>query len=220
MSIDVQFTKEVIDRYLNILAKEYRKRNRKSNRVELILVGGASVLVNYGFRDMTTDIDAIILADSVMKESIYAVAEKEGLPDGWLNADFKRSDSFSQKLILHSDYYRTFSNIMEVRTVRDEYLIAMKLVAGRNYKRDLSDIAGILISCKKEDKNISFEDIDRAMNDLYGGWNKVDPYSRQLLDSLLESDDLEKIYIEVQAEENKNKEVRMNELIKKQSEGK
>ncbi len=212
MSTDIQFTKETIDKYLSLLAKEYRKRNRKSKRVELVLVGGASVLVNYGFRDMTTDIDAIILADSVMKESIYAVAEKEWLPDGWLNADFKKSDSFSNKLILHSDYYRTFANVMEVRTVRDEYLIAMKLVAGRNYKRDLSDIAGIIIACRKQGKEISYDGIDLAVKDLYGSWDKIETYTEQLLRNLLESNDLESIYDEVKSEENRNKEIRLKEL--------
>lgn len=216
MSIEIQFTKESVDNYLNILAKEYKRRNRKADRVELILVGGASVLVNYGFRDMTTDIDAIILADSVMKEAIYAVAEKEGLPDGWLNADFKRSDSFSEKLIAKSDYYKTFANVLEVRTVKDEYLIAMKLVAGRNYKRDLSDIAGVLISSRKQGKNISYEKIDTAVKDLYGNWDKVKPLPAQLLEKLLKNDDIESLYREIQLEENRNKEIRFKDLLKNQ----
>jgi hypothetical protein len=216
MSIEIQFTKESVDNYLNILAKEYKRRNRKADRVELILVGGASVLVNYGFRDMTTDIDAIILADSVMKDAIYAVAEKEGLPDGWLNADFKRSDSFSEKLIAKSDYYKTFANVLEVRTVKDEYLIAMKLVAGRNNKRDLSDIAGVLISSRKQGKNISYEKIDTAVKDLYGNWDKVKPLPAQLLEKLLKNDDIESLYREIQLEENRNKEIRFKDLLKNQ----
>lgn len=91
MYIEKQFTRSDIDHYLYLLAKEYKRRNRKNKHVELVLVGGASIIINYGFRDMTTDIDAMILADSVMQEAIYAVAEKEGIPDGWLNADFMRA---------------------------------------------------------------------------------------------------------------------------------
>jgi hypothetical protein len=91
MYIEKQFTKADIDHYLSVLAKEYKRRNRKSRHVELILVGGASIVLNYGFRDVTTDIDAVILADSIMKEAINAVADKEDIPDGWLNADFTRS---------------------------------------------------------------------------------------------------------------------------------
>ena len=47
-----EFTKDNIDTYLKELAKEYRKLVGKNMRAELILIGGASVLVNYGFRDI------------------------------------------------------------------------------------------------------------------------------------------------------------------------
>ena len=54
----IEFTKENIDTYLKEVAKEYRKQIGKNTPAEMILIGGASILVNYGFRDMTTDIDA------------------------------------------------------------------------------------------------------------------------------------------------------------------
>lgn len=60
MSINTTFTKANLDRYLSLLAKEYRKRSGTQIRAEIILIGGAAVLTNYGFRDMTYDIDAII----------------------------------------------------------------------------------------------------------------------------------------------------------------
>ena len=44
------FTKENLDQYLKELAKEFRKRNGKSMPAEIILIGGASVVINYGFR--------------------------------------------------------------------------------------------------------------------------------------------------------------------------
>ena len=60
---DQPFTKENLDQYLKELAKEFRKRNGKSVSAEIILIGGASVLINYGFREMTYDMDAIINAE-------------------------------------------------------------------------------------------------------------------------------------------------------------
>jgi hypothetical protein len=59
-----EFTKENIDLYLKEVAKEYRKQAGKKMPAELVLIGGASVLINYGFRNMTTDIDALIQAAS------------------------------------------------------------------------------------------------------------------------------------------------------------
>ncbi len=212
MFIEKSFSKEEIDHYLYLLAREYKRRNRKSKRVELVLVGGASVLVNYGFRDSTTDIDAMILADSVMKETIYAVAEKEHIPDGWLNADFQRSGSYSKSLFEHSEYYKTFAKVLEVRTIRGEYLLAMKLMSGRNYKRDLSDIVGIIECSKEEGNEITLEKIDKAMEDLYGGWDMVDDYVKAVFQAALSDPDAWKKYEELVAEEDFNKAIKIENL--------
>ena len=67
---DQPFTKENLDQFLKELAKEFRKRNGKSVPADIILIGGASVLINYGFREMTYDMDAIINAASSMKDTI------------------------------------------------------------------------------------------------------------------------------------------------------
>ena len=58
MSAENTITKENLDFYLRELAKEYRKLNGTKVKAEIILVGGAAVLANYGFREMTVDIDA------------------------------------------------------------------------------------------------------------------------------------------------------------------
>ncbi|MDR1538025.1 MAG: hypothetical protein LBU32_08510 [Clostridiales bacterium] len=87
-----------------------------------------------GFREMTYDMDAIIVESTAMKEAINRVGDKFGLPNGWLNTDFKRITSYSDKLFEVSVYYKTFSNIVTVRTIAAEYLIAMKLMSGRRYK--------------------------------------------------------------------------------------
>lgn len=78
MSSDLSFTftKENIDAYLKAVAKEYRKLVGKNMPAELILIGGASVLINYGFREMTTDVDALISAASAMKDAINNVRDK------------------------------------------------------------------------------------------------------------------------------------------------
>ena len=85
MSTDTPFTKENLNEYLKELGKEFRKRNGKKMSAEIVLIGGAAILANYGFREVTYDIDAIILASSVMKEAINHVGDKLGLPSGWLN---------------------------------------------------------------------------------------------------------------------------------------
>ena len=144
MSINTTFTKENLDYYLSRLAKEYRKRNGTQIRAEIILIGGAAVLTNYGFRDMTYDVDAIIRASSSMKEAINFIGDELGLPNSWLNSDFTKTTSYSPRLLQFSKFYKRFGYVLDVRTVSREYLVAMKLMSGRKYKNDLSDIIGIL----------------------------------------------------------------------------
>lgn len=88
MSVEKGFTKENLDYYLKELAKEFRKRNGKNTPAEIVLVGGATILANYGFREVTYEVDAVIIASSAMKEAVNAVGNCLGLPNGWLNADF------------------------------------------------------------------------------------------------------------------------------------
>jgi len=191
----------MLDMYFRELAKEYRKRLGKSVRAELILIGGASILINYGFREMTEDIDAYISAPSVMKDAIRAVGDRFALPNGWLNADFMKTNSFSWRLLQYSSYYKTFLHVLEVRTVKDEYLIAMKLVAGRNYKHDLSDIIGIIATKKRQGEPLSFEQIDRAVHELYGNWDTIAEEMKRLLTEALGSADPESLLMQAAEKE-------------------
>jgi len=155
------FTKENLDFYLKELAKEFRKLNGKAMKAELILIGGASVLANYGFRDMTYDVDAVIFATSAMKDAINRVGDRLALPSGWLNTDFVQTKSYTPKLEGASVYYKTFSNVLEIRTITSEFLIAMKLMSGRKYKNDLSDVIGILREYQNSGNPILYEQIEK-----------------------------------------------------------
>jgi len=206
MSIDAAFTKENLDNYLKELGKEFRKRNGTKTPAEIVLIGGAAILANYGFREVTYDIDAIILASSAMKEAINHVGDRLGLPNGWLNTDSKNTKSYSDKLPEVSVYYRTFSNILTVRTVSAEYLIAMKLMSGREYKFDLSDIAGILLEHERTSKPISREAVEKAVIQLYGSMKAIPDVSKKLLNAAFESGEYEKVYREIRESEKESKE--------------
>jgi len=207
MFTDTPFTKENLNNCWKELAKEFRKLNGTAMPAEIILIGGASVLANYGFRDMTYDIDAVITASSVMKEAVNRVGDRLGLPNGWLNMDFKKTTSYSDKLSEVSVYYKTFSNILTVRTVAAEYLIAMKLMSGRQYKYDLSDATGILFEHQKKGNPISREAIDKAVKTLYGGSAELPPISQKTIDDAFESGDYELAYNEIREKEKEAKEI-------------
>ena len=187
----VLFTKDNIDNLLFQLAKEYKKLNRSNIPAEIILVGGAAIVSKYGFRASTTDIDSLIFASSSMKDAINTVGDRNDLPTGWINEDFKKTKSFTEKIRQYSRHYKTFAGIIDVRMLPPEYDVAMKLASLRPYKYDMSDIVGIIGA-----KDISRTQIENAVRDLYDGFvNLTYPEDAiKLLDSIFESDDLNALY--------------------------
>lgn len=194
MSINTFFTKENLDQCLSKLAKEYRKQNGTQIRAEIILIGGAAILTNYGFRDMTYDIDTIIRASSAIKEAINTVGNELGLPNGWMNSDFIKTSSYSPKLVQYSKYYKRFGYVLDVRTITGEYLIAMKLMSGRKYKNDLSDIVGILYEEAENGNPINLEQIQTAVINLYGSWDSLPQDSIDFISEIINNINLKMLY--------------------------
>lgn len=194
MSTEKLFTPEDIDFYFKELAKEYRRLCGKNAPAEVILIGGASILINYGFRKGTYDMDALISAPSAIKDAINIVGDKYALPKGWINSDFIKTESYSPKLIEFSVYYKTFSNVLTVRTIASEYLVAMKIKAGRPYKNDLSDIVGIIGEHTKNGIPLTYEMINKAVCDLYGSWNNISSDQKKFVESLFVQPDFTAVY--------------------------
>jgi len=186
MLSDKPFTRDNLDRYLKELAKEYRKLSGKDSPVEITLIGGASVVINYGFRDMTYDMDAIINASSSIKDAASIVGDRYNLPNGWINDDFMRTTSYTPKIIQYSKYYHTYSNVITFRTVTGEYLVAMKLRSGREYKFDRSDVIGILLEQERNGDPLSMERIKKAVTDLYGSYDVLSDEIRSFIEQALQ----------------------------------
>ena len=203
---DKAFTKENLDLYLKEVAKAFRKRNGKSAPAEIVLIGGAAVVINYGFREMTYDIDAIMSAPSSMKEAIGYVGDKYNLPYGWLNDDFMKTDSYTPRIGQYSKYYRTFSNVVSFRTVTGEYLVAMKLRSGRQYKYDRSDVIGILWEQEKRGNPLTLERIKKAVVDLYGTYDVLPDEIKLFIEKAVQDGGYEAMYARVRQAEAENRE--------------
>ena len=206
MLSDKGFTKENLDLYLKELAKEYRKRNGKTMPVEIILIGGASVVINYGFRESTYDIDAIMDGASSLKDAMNYVGDKYHLPNGWLNDDFVRTESYTPRIIRYSRYYRTFSNVVTFRTVTGEYLLAMKLKAGRAYKYDRSDVIGILWEQEKKGDPLTMDRIRKAVVDLYDSYDVLSDEVKDFIEAAIREGGYATKYDRVRQIETENKE--------------
>lgn len=142
-----------------------------------------------------------------MNEIINTVGDKHNLPNGWINTDFLKTNSYSPKLIQYSSFYKSYLNdVLVIRTIKDEYLIAMKMVSARKYKNDYADIYGII----KENPSLNLDKILNAFNHLYGQSISVDDNMINFIKSVFDSkiDD----YNQIRASENGEKET----LLKKQ----
>ena len=96
MSIDDLFEKEKLDKAIEELSSEYKKISHNEKISRIILVGGASILLNYNFRKTTGDIDASIYSSKEMLSAINNVAIKNKFPNDWINTDFENSSSYSK----------------------------------------------------------------------------------------------------------------------------
>ncbi len=204
---DKLMTHDNIEKYLKDLAKEYKRLTHGNADAEIVIAGGGSVLLNHDFRDTTNDLDAIIGSDSAMKEAISIIADRYELPPDWINSDFKYTSSFSKRLREVSVHYRTFSNILDVRTVPDKYIVAMKLESGREYKHDLSDIIGILKENAESGTPITKEDIDGAISELYGNAEDIPEKSKEFISQALSTskDDYDDLFFQTSIMEDDNR---------------
>lgn len=199
------FNKSNLDTYLNELARLFRKQNGKGAKSEIILVGGAAILINYSFRNMTMSIDAIIHASSSIKDAINQIGDRYNLPNGWLNTDFMHTSSYSGRLDEFSQYYKTFYGVLQVRSISAEYLIAMKLASGRKYRNDLSDIIGILAEHKKRNQAITWERVNQAVANLYQNWDGISEEVKSFIQNVFKLGDYNKIFQQVQEQEQLSK---------------
>lgn len=205
MSVNGRITKDNIDQFFHDLSKEIRKEFGKNIQLELIVVGGASVLLNYNFRESTQDIDALVYPPMSIRDAINRVGDKYGLENGWINSDFKHTRSYSTKLRQYSQHYKKYNHILSVWTVGSEYLVAMKLASLREYKNDKSDIAGILAS----DKDITLERIDTAVKNLYDGWDHLPENAKECAEMYVRTRDTG-LYQQIRNDEMQNQSLLSN----------
>lgn len=162
-----EITKENLNKILQELGKEYKKMGGKYSPAEIDIVGGAAIIIQHSFRNKSYDIDAVISGSSAVKDAANKIGDKYGLQNGWLNSDFVSTKSYSPKIRQYSVYYKTFANVLEVRILPPEYLVAMKARSMRSYKRDMSDIVGMLSENEQREKQYTLGDIMQAYKNLY-----------------------------------------------------
>ena len=183
--------KETLNIFLKELANNLKKQLKgKSFSYEIIVVGGASIVLNYSFRKSTIDVDCLDINDALMNEVVNKITDKYNLPNDWINTDFIHTSSYSPRLIEFSSFYKSFANdTLIVRTIKDEYLIAMKLRSARKYKHDFSDIYGIVLE-NNNNPSFSLEKCIQAYSNLYGKESEIDQNALSFLKDVFNNKEL------------------------------
>lgn len=83
----------------------------------------------------------------------------------------------------------------------------MKLMAGRQYKNDLSDVVGILIEQKNAEKEIRLDNIKRAADELYEGYENIPESSRTFIEAVYQTPDFSVLYEKIREDEMQNKDI-------------
>lgn len=102
-------TKDNAYTILKAFAKEYKKQYGSHVPTEIIIVGGGSILLNYGFREYTQDFDILVQSMEMIKSVAYRIADLYNLPNDWMNTDF----TIQHPIRLNCERYRnTFAHLM------------------------------------------------------------------------------------------------------------
>lgn len=139
--------------------------NNLTASFDIILIGGAAMILYFGAKRTTRDVDVFILRGgaSELRKAVKTVAENRELPEDWLNDAAK---GFAG--ILLSDFYHRlipldykFNNIRLYVLGRPE-LVASKIIALR--EQDLEDLELLLPKMTETDKKVIVEIMNHINN--------------------------------------------------------
>jgi predicted nucleotidyltransferase len=171
---------EDIVRNLELLGQELQQRGVTG---EIIVAGGAFMLLTIRNRETTKDVDAYFVTEpQAIREAAAAVAAQEGLSPDWLNdgvQGFFQGFFYEEKppVDLWADYPG-----LRVYTVSPEYAFAMKAIAGR--PEDIPDLEAL-----KEKLHLTSAEEGLQIVAKYVPLRLIRPRTQYLIETLFEQDE-------------------------------
>ena len=138
-----KLTRQRMVQALNVLGE---LAEQEGVQLELCLYGGSALLLAYGSRESSKDIDAIIRPSDIGQRLVKAVAERLGLHPEWLNDDVKRfvSDLGTFAPLQIEELEDAAKRQLKITRASAGYLLAMKCLACRlpiaGYPGDIEDL--------------------------------------------------------------------------------
>ncbi|MBW4077732.1 MAG: hypothetical protein HIU84_04320 [Acidobacteria bacterium] len=131
-------TQEEAEAALQDLVAELEQRGHKSR---IYIVGGAALMLGFGARDATRDIDAVITPRAEILRIVAEVARRRDLTDDWLNSAAAMyvppwPDDPNPRIIISTEK-------VQISIASAEMLLAMKIHASRG-RQDIDDLRFLL----------------------------------------------------------------------------
>ncbi len=140
--------KQEIEKYLGMVGLELQKQEMT---FEILLLGGAVMLIEVGNRGDTDDVDTYHLPDYLaITKAAAIVAEGEGLDDSWFNS---AAAGFNYFFLRQPDrkLWKKFPGL-HVYTASLDYIFVSKLMAHRDKdEKDITALANSLRLSKQKD---------------------------------------------------------------------
>lgn len=165
--------REEIRRLLGLLSDELTAHGLVG---ELFLVGGAAMALAYDRDRATQDLDAVFEPKTAVYAAAAAVAQREGLPEDWLNDAVKG-------FLPGPDPAATVAlelTGLRVRVASAGYLFAIKAAAARA-ERDSDDLVLLYRLCGFADVEEALDHVERTMGTAAVLAPKTSPLLRELL---------------------------------------
>jgi hypothetical protein len=123
--------KDEIKQCLEELNDELRAMNVKG---EVCLYGGAVMCLVFDARPATKDVDAVFEPVRYIRRAAGRIAERRGLDKDWLN--------YAVKMFVVPHEQRILFDMPHLKVIvpPPDYLLAMKMIAGRANTTDMADI--------------------------------------------------------------------------------
>ena len=145
--------KQEIEKYLRMLGQELLKRQVTG---EILLVGGAVMLLKVQNREVTKDIDAYFnpMQADVIREAAQVIANREGLTPDWIN-DGVKGFFYTQP---PTERWAEYPGLRVYIPTLD-YLFSMKVLAGR--PQDIDDIKALAHELRLSNSQDALEIVKR-----------------------------------------------------------
>jgi len=168
--------KEQIEFYLEKLSEALERRGVKG---EIVLYGGAAMVLALKARPSTKDVDAVFMPKDLIYQAAKEVEGQYGAPESWLNDAVKGFVSPREE----HDPYRDLPNL-RVFTAAPEYLLAMKCMSLR-IGRGSSDVEDVRFLIRHLGLTSAKDLLDRI--EKYYPRNRISPKTQFAVEELFET---------------------------------